>query len=177
MINSNNRLAVIVDQQKQIPALFHMVKELKLVERDQQEIDPATLWLKKLLVFNKKGTYDYAVEKNNDLINSYLKDIFDDKVFKVSSDFENIIDEVYLFAGKPKPKKEKKKMIIDITISLPKAKKRRKRKVTVFSNFVKVGLSQHSIKHDWLGHEYVIINRNRYEIYRDWYGKGYLVEL
>ena len=76
-----------------------------------------------------------------------------------------------------KEKKENKKVVLDITISLP-AKKRPKRKVRVFSNFVKIGWDQYSIKHDcYTGYEYVIIDGTRYEIMRNIFGQGYLVEL
>lgn len=76
-----------------------------------------------------------------------------------------------------KPKKEKE-MIIDITISLPKVAPKPKRKVRVFSNFVKVGFDQYSIKIDpFTGYEYVKIDGKRYEIVRDFFNRGVLVEL
>jgi len=75
------------------------------------------------------------------------------------------------------PKKEKKRnVVLDITITLPR--KKAKRRVTVFSNFVKVGWDQYSIKHDhYTGYEYVIIEGERYEVVRDVCGQGYLVEV
>ena len=75
-------------------------------------------------------------------------------------------------------KKEEKKSnpVVDITITV--SKKTPKRKVRVFSNFVKVGWDQYSIKHDaYTGYEYVVIKGNRYEVVRDIFGQGYLVEL
>jgi hypothetical protein len=76
-----------------------------------------------------------------------------------------------------KPKEEKKNMTIDITITLPKAQKP-KRKVRVFSNFVKVGFDQYSIRIDpFTGYEYVKIDGKRYEIARDIYNRGVLVEI
>jgi len=76
-----------------------------------------------------------------------------------------------------KQQKPKEEMIIDITISLPKAQKP-KRKVRVFSNFVKVGFDQYSIKIDpFTGYEYVKIEGKRYEIVRDFFNRGVLVEI
>jgi hypothetical protein len=76
-----------------------------------------------------------------------------------------------------KQQTKEKEMIIDITISLPKAQKP-KRKVRVFSNFVKVGFDQYSIKIDpFTGYEYVKIDGKRYEIVRDFFNRGVLVEI
>ena len=73
--------------------------------------------------------------------------------------------------------KQQKEMIIDITITLPKVAKP-KRKVRVFSNFVKVGFDQYSIRIDpFSGYEYVKIEGKRYEILRDYYNRGVLVEI
>jgi hypothetical protein len=85
-----------------------------------------------------------------------------------------------LFKGvqQKETKKEKEPMIIDITISLPKVTPKPKRKVRVFSNFVKVGFDQYSIKIDpFSGNEYVKINGVRYEILRDFFNRGVLVEI
>jgi len=74
-------------------------------------------------------------------------------------------------------KPKEKEMTIDITISLPKVTKP-KRKVRVFSNFVKVGFEQYSIKIDpFTGYEYVKIEGKRYEILRDFFNRGVLVEI
>jgi hypothetical protein len=76
-----------------------------------------------------------------------------------------------------KQQKPEKEMIIDITISLPKAPKP-KRKVRVFSNFVKVGFDQYTIKIDpFTGYEYVKIEGKRYEVARDIFSRGVLVEI
>ena len=76
-----------------------------------------------------------------------------------------------------KQQKPKEEMIIDITISLPKAPKP-KRKVRVFSNFVKVGFDQYTIKIDpFTGYEYVKIEGKRYEVARDIFNRGVLVEI
>lgn len=76
-----------------------------------------------------------------------------------------------------KEEKKSNKVVLDITITIP-AKKRPKRKVKVFSNFVKVGWDQYSIKYDrYTGYEYVIIDGVRYEIARNAFGQGYLVEI
>jgi hypothetical protein len=84
-----------------------------------------------------------------------------------------------LFRGtQQKETKKKDPMIIDITISLPKVTPKPKRKVRVFSNFVKVGFDQYSIKIDpFSGNEYVKINGVRYEILRDFFNRGVLVEI
>ena len=76
-----------------------------------------------------------------------------------------------------KTQKQQKEMIIDITITLPKVVKP-KRKVRVFSNFVKVGFNQYSIRIDpFTGYEYVKIEGKRYEILRDYFNRGVLVEI
>jgi len=77
------------------------------------------------------------------------------------------------------PKKEEKpNMTINIEISLPKSQPKPKRKVRVFSNFVKVGWNQYSIKIDhYTGYEYVLINGVRYDVVRNVFGQGYLVEI
>jgi hypothetical protein len=78
---------------------------------------------------------------------------------------------------KKQQKTEKENMIIDITISLPKAPKP-KRKVRVFSNFVKVGFNQYTIRIDpFTGYEYVKIDGKRYEVIRDLFNRGVLVEI
>lgn len=81
------------------------------------------------------------------------------------------------FLSSNKKPKQQKEMIIDITISLPKVVKP-KRKVRVFSNFVKVGFDQYSIRIDpFSGYEYVKIDGKRYEILRDFFNRGVLVEI
>lgn len=179
MNKSNNKFAIIIDTNEQVPALVNVINELNLVERNfQQKVNLKDLLLghEELLVFDKKSSYDYEVSKNNSLIQSWLGEIFGTKQYRVSKNFENIIEELYLFAGK-QPKKEKD-MIIDITISLPKATPKPKRKVRVFNNFVKVGFDQYSIKIDpFTGYEYVKINGKRYEIARDYFNRGLLVEV
>jgi hypothetical protein len=176
MKNSNN-FVVIIDKKEETPKLFDCIRELGLVERSvQQALTPALLEVNNLIVFDKKSTYDYELEKGNQLILSWLKETFGKKTYKVSNDIETILDEIHLFAGKER-KRKKDDMIIDIEIRVPVAKPK-KNKVRVFSNFVKVGFQQYSIKKDfWTDNEYVVIKNHRYEILRDVFGKGYLVEL
>lgn len=78
-----------------------------------------------------------------------------------------------------KQQKQEKEMIIDITIKLPSVKvEKPKRRVRVFSNFVKVGFNQYSIRIDpFTGYEYVKIDGKRYEIVRDYFNRGVLVEI
>jgi hypothetical protein len=97
------------------------------------------------------------------------------KTYKVSDNFEDILEELYLFAGE-QLKPEKKNMILNIEISLPRAAKP-KRKVRVFSNFVKVGWDQYRIHIDpFTGYEYVKINNKRYEVVRNLFNQGVLIE-
>jgi hypothetical protein len=90
----------------------------------------------------------------------------------VSSDLKKVIQRI--LSGDKEEKENKR--TVNITLSLV-TKKDKKHKVRVFSNFVKVGWDQYSIKRDWLDNEYVIIKGNRYEVVRDIFGQGYLVEL
>jgi hypothetical protein len=175
MKNSNN-FAIVIDSSENVPCLLETIKELEFVERHcQQQVDPLLLALGRVLVFNKKPRYDYQIEESNSAILDWLEDIFGKKTYKVSNDLDNIVEELYRFAGKEK--KSKKDMTINITISTPKVAKP-KRKVRVFTNFVKVGWDQYSIKIDpYTGYEYVLIKGNRYEVVRDVLGKGYLVEI
>jgi hypothetical protein len=179
MNKSNNKFAIIIDTKEKVPTLIKAINELNFVERNfQQKVNLKDLLLgeEELLVFDKKSTYDYEIAEANPLIRSWSNEIFGTKQYRVSKNFDNILEELYLFAGK-KPKKEKD-MIIDITISLPKATQKPKRKVRVFNNFVKVGWSQYGIKIDpFTGYEYVKINGKRYEIVRDIFNQGVLIEI
>lgn len=179
MNKSNNKFAIILDTREKVPALIEAINELNFVERNfQQKVNLKDLLLgqEELLVFDKKSTYDYEISEPNSLIRSWLGDIFGKKQYRVSENFDEILEEMYLFAGK-KPKKEKD-MIIDITISLPKSTPKPKRKVRVFNNFVKVGWNQYRIKIDpFTGYEYVKIDGKRYEVVRDYFNQGVLVEI
>jgi len=180
MKKSNDRFTIIVDRENEnLPTIFETIKELNFTERNpKRKVTLNSLLKDNVLVFDKKPNYDYEISKTNSLIQSWLGDAFGRRNYSVSKNFNKIIEELYLFAGQ-KPKK-KKDMTIDIQISLPKARKpRRKQRVRVFTNFVKVGFSQYSIKIDpFTGYEYVKIKGKRYEIHRDiWTGKGVLIEL
>lgn len=176
-MNKSN-FAIIIDNNEKVPTLVETIHQLNFVERNSRQQDTLKQLLKgldELLVFDKKSTYDYEFAKSNPLIKSYLSDIFNGNNYRLSKDFDKIIEQLYLFAGKEK--ENKKDMVIDITITLPKAQKP-KRKVRVFSNFVKVGFRQFSIKIDpFTGYEYVLIDGKRYEIARDFFNRGVLVEI
>lgn len=172
-MNKSNKFSIIVDTNDKVPNLVEAIRGLGFVERTAKlNLTPALLRVNKLLVFDEKEEYDYEIEDNNPLISSWLGDIFGKRYYKTSSDLNKILIELSDFAGK---KKQKKDMTIDITIT--RTRKPRKNKVRVFTNFVKVGWDQYSIKHDWLGNEYVVIKGTRYEIMRNIFGDGYLVEL
>ena len=172
-MKNSNKFAIVVDTNEKATNLLDVIKELCLVEKRHRKVELPLLKTNALVVFDKKSTYDFEVDDDpNTLILDCLEDVFKGKSYKLSSDLDKIIDEVYLFAGKEKKKKD---MTINITISRPAQKKH---KVRVFTNFVKVGWDQYSIKHDsYTGYEYVIIKGNRYEVVRDIFGKGYLVEI
>ena len=180
MNKSNNKFAIIIDTKDRVPALIDIINELNFKEKkSQQKVNLKDLLRgeEELLVFDKKSTHDYELSDANPLIRSWLGEIFGKKQYRVSKNFEDILEELYLFAGK-ELKKEKKDMIIDITISLPKATPKPKRKVRVFNNFVKVGWDQYAIKIDpFTGYEYVKIKGNRYEVVRDYFNRGILVEI
>ena len=175
-MTNSNRFAIVIDTKEKVPSLIDVIRELGFVERSvQQQLTPALLEVNKLLVFNKKDNYDYKIEQDNNLIISSLNDIFGQKTYKVSKNFEEILEELHLCAGKER--KSKNNMKVNITISVPK-KVAKKHKVRVFTNFVKVGWDQYSIKRDFFtDREYVIIKGNRYEIVRNIFGQGYLDEL
>ena len=179
MKNSNNKFAIVIDDHNKVPSLIEVIRELGLIERShKQQVSTSLLPVKKVLVFDgkKENTWDYEIEDNNPSIESWLNEFLGKKPYRVSNNLDVILNELYLFAGKEN-KKKKKDMTIDITISVP-VRSKPKRKVRVFSNFVKVGWDQYSIKVDpYTRYEYVIIKGNRYEVVRDIFGKGYLVEL
>jgi len=105
-----------------------------------------------------------------------ISNIFPYKVIKVK-EHPRVVKNRNWYEELLKTQKQQKEMIIDITITLPKVAKP-KRKVRVFSNFVKVGFDQYSIRIDpFSGYEYVVIEGKRYEILRDYYNRGVLVEI
>jgi len=105
-----------------------------------------------------------------------ISNIFPYKVIKVK-EHPRVIKNRNWYEELLQTQKQQKEMIIDITITLPKVAKP-KRKVRVFSNFVKVGFDQYSIRIDpFSGYEYVKIEGKRYEILRDYYNRGVLVEI
>lgn len=179
MKNSNNKFAIIIDDREKVPSLIEVIRELGLIEKShKQQVNTSLLPVKKVLVFDRREErpWDYEIEDNNSPIESWLNEFLGKKPYRISSNLDDIFNELYLFAGKEN-KRKKKDMTIDITISVP-VKSKPKRKVRVFSNFVKVGWDQYSIKIDpYTRYEYVIIKGNRYEVVRDIFGKGYLVEL
>lgn len=174
-MKKSNKFAIIVDTPERVPNLIEILNELNF-KSDQQKVNLKDLLFgrRELLFFNKKNEYDYEISNNDIYINNLIGGSTCD-TYSVSKNFENIIEELYLFAGKSL-KKEKKNMILNIEISLPRASKP-KRKVRVFSNFVKVGWDQYRIHIDpFTGYEYVKINTKRYEVVRNLFNQGVLVE-
>jgi hypothetical protein len=180
-MKQSNKFAIVIDNREKVPDIINTINELNLIERHyQQKINLKDLLQgqEEILFFDKESTYDYEFTKVNSFIKKWLNEILGKKYYRVSKNFDDIIEELYLFAGKEKTK-NKKDMTIDITISLPKASAPKpKRKVRVFTNFVKVGFDQYSIKIDpFTGYEYVKINGKRYEIVRNIFNRGVLVEI
>lgn len=175
-MKNSNKFAIIIDDEDKNIELKDILNELNFKPffyEEQQSIVPA---IRQVLLFDKKNTDTFKVMRNNNVLSRVLAECFGGKTYKVSSDYDDMIEELYLLAGKEN-KRKKNNMVIDITISLPKQAPKPKRKVTVFSNFVKVGFKGYAIKIDaFTGTEYVDIEDNRYYVVRDVYGKGYLVE-
>jgi hypothetical protein len=174
-MKKSNKFAIIVDTLERVPNLIDVLNELNF-KSDQQKVNLKDLLFgnNELVVFDDQNPYYEVLPKSKHIL-PWLDNIIGPKQYKVSKNFENIVEELYLFAGKSL-KKEKKNMILNIEISLPRASKP-KRKVRVFSNFVKVGWDQYRIHIDpFTGYEYVKINGKRYEVARDYFRQGYLIE-
>jgi|GEM_PF-4996675 hypothetical protein len=173
----SNKFAIIVDTQERVPTLIETINKLNFVERkSKKKINIEDLLdLDDVLIFgDESSSTEYELIRNNSLITQWIKKAFGIKHYKVSENFDNIIEELNLFAGN---KKQQEDMRIELTIKLPVAHKP-KRKVRVFSNFVKVGFDQYNIKIDpFTGYEYVKIDGKRYEIARNIWGRGVLVEV
>lgn len=172
----SNKFAIIVDTQERVPTLIETINKLNFVERkSRKKINIEDLLdLDSLLLFDTEDSNDYEIVRNNPLLKKWLNEVLGVKHYKISESFNDIIEELNLFAGN---KKQQEDMRIELTIKLPKAQKP-KRKVRVFSNFVKVGFDQYSIKIDpFTGYEYVKIDGKRYEIVRNVWGRGVLVEI
>jgi hypothetical protein len=172
----SNKFSIIVDTTEQVPNIINIINELNF-KPEQQKVNLKDLLFGKneLLVFDKEVPYYEVLPKATRYV-PWLEEIFGKKNYKLSKNFNEIVEELYLFAGK-EPKKENN-MILNIEITLPKATPKPKRKVRVFSNFVKVGWDQYAIKVDpYTGYEYVKINGKRYEVVRDYFHSGVLIEI
>jgi hypothetical protein len=174
-MKKSNKFAIIVDTAERVPSLIEILNELNF-KSDQQKVNLNDLLFgnNELVVFDDQNPYYEILPKTKHIL-PWLDSIIGPKQYKVSKNFEDIIEELYLFAGKPL-KKEKKNMILNIEISLPRASKP-KRKIRVFSNFVKIGWDQYRIHIDpFTGYEYIKINGTRYEVVRNFLGQGGLIE-
>lgn len=175
-MKNSNKFAIIIDNEEKNVELKDILDELNFkpfFHEEQQSMVPA---VRQVLLFDKKNNDTFKVMRNNSVLSRVFSEYFGGKTYKVSSDFDNMVEELYLLAGKEN-KRKKNNMVIDITISLPKQAPKPKRKVRVFANFVKVGFDAYAIKVDsFTGTEYVDIKGNRYYVVRDIFGKGYLVE-